>query len=147
MLARLQHLLDFHLEGAVHLSTILGILEKLPPTHALEKPRAGLEVIIRAIPLIGARFPGRRRDRKAEPVRILLPHRFRDRRLAASRRRGQDDYSRDHSRFSSCSRNFSRSPFIAITVWVMRASFALEPIVFTSRSSSCARNPSCFPTA
>jgi len=50
------------------------------------------------------------------------------------------------SRLSSCSRTFSSSPFIAMTVWVNRPHrLAFDPIVLTSRSSSCARNPSCFP--
>src|SRR6267142_2999370 len=147
MTPRIENPLDITLERAVQLSPILGMLEKLPLIHALEKLGRLPKVIVDAVLFAAARLPGRRRHGESKSIRQLLAQRSRDRRLSATRWRGQDDYPRGHSRFSSCSRNFSRSPFIAITVWVMRASFAFEPIVFTSRSSSCARNPSCFPTA
>src|SRR5882672_6433860 len=139
--------LDITLERTLQLSAIMRMLEKLPLIHALEKLVRLPKVVVDAIRFTAPRLSRGRRDGESKSIRILLPHRFGDRRLAATRWRGQDDYSRGHSRFSNCSRNFSRSPFIAITVWVMRASFAFEPIVLTSRNSSCARNPSCFPTA
>src|SRR3989442_9197866 len=144
----LQYFLDFVLQRAVQLTDVLGILEEPACADPFQELRPRLKVIIHAGPLIGTRRPRRRRHREAESIRILFAHRPRDGRLAAARRRGQDDDPRPcrHSKFSSCSRNFSRSPFIAITVWVIRASLALEPIVFTSRNNSCARNPSCLPT-
>src|SRR3989454_4829217 len=136
----------FALQRAVPLTGVLRRLEELAGAPTPRERRAGQKVIRLPVQLTGARRPRGGRDRIPD-IRPLREQGPRDRRLAAARRRGQDDDDRLHSRFSSCSRNFSSSPFIAITACVIAASLAFEPIVLTSRSTSCARNPSCLPTA
>src|SRR5258705_12679091 len=122
------------------------MLEKLPVIHTLEKLVRLPKVVVDAVLFTAPRLSRGRRDGESKSIRILLPHRFGDRPLAATPWRGQDDYSRGHSRFSNCSRNFSRSPFIAITVWVLPATSAFESIVLTSRCSSFASKTTWFLT-
>src|SRR5690348_804735 len=144
--ARRQHPVHLAFQRAVALAGVLRRLQELSPIPAALELLAREEVIRVAVPLARPRRARGGRDRIPD---VLSPGEqgLRDRRLAAPRWCGQHDDEWRHSRFSSCSRNFSSSPFIAITAWVMAASFALEPMVLVSRSSSCARKPSCFPTA
>src|SRR5207249_4818089 len=127
----------------------LGRLEELPRlTPPLELVPS--EKMIRlTVPLARPRLACGGGHRVPEAVGSPSPQLARDRRLAAPGRGGEHDHARGgrHSRLSSCSRNFSSSPFMAITVCAIPASLAFDPMVFTSRNSSCARNPSCFPTA
>src|ERR1051325_11353418 len=138
--------LDLAPQGAVQLPGVRGPLERLSRgATALELlPR---QEMVRPAVVLPCAGRARRRGYRIADVRPARKQRLRDRRLATSGRRGQDDDPRRHSRFSSCSRSFSSSPFIVITVWVIAASFAFEPIVFTSRKSSWARKPSRLPTA
>src|SRR6266568_2554398 len=148
MATRLENVFDVGPQRAVQLARVFRMFQKLSLLDAIQELARLPEPIVDPVLLARARLSRRRRHRKPKPVRIAVAHCSGDRRLAATRWRGQDDDARDggHSKFSNCSRNFSRSPFIAITVCVIRASFAFDPIVLTSRSSSCAMNPSCFPT-
>src|ERR1700752_886627 len=111
-----QDLFHFVSESTVQLSRVFGMLEKFPGLQTLLETRSIPEIIIDTILLARPGLPSRRRYREPKSIREPLAERLGDRRLAPTRRRGQDDYSRGHSKFSSCSRNFSRSPFIAITV-------------------------------
>src|SRR6266699_6848690 len=145
VLAGAEHGVDLTLERTVPLAGVLRPLHELIGVPAPCELLPGHEVVGDVIRFPRTRPPRGRRHRVPH-VRPPRQQRLRDRRFPAPRGGGQHDDPRRHSRFSSCSRNFSSSPFIAITVWVIAASFALEPIVFTSRSSSCARKPNCFPT-
>src|SRR5256714_1919585 len=141
--------LHLALQRAVQLPRVLRPLQELAGIYPALNLRAGQEVIrfSFAFPWPGlARCCRHRISERVGPPMEQLPG---DRRLAAAGGGGEDHDARRqrHSRFSSCSRNFSSSPFMAITAWAITASFALDPIVFTSRNSSCARNPSCLPTA
>src|SRR6266566_4720467 len=145
VLAGAEHGVDLTLERPVPLAGVLRPLHELIGVPAPRELLPGHEVVSDVIRFPRTRPPRGRRHRVPH-VRPPRQQRLRDRRFPAPRGGGQHDDPRRHSRFSSCSRNLSSSPFIAITAWVIAASFALEPIVFTSRSSSCARNPSCLPT-
>src|SRR6267143_3232014 len=147
MLAAAQHLLDLTAQRAVQLPRIVGRLEELTRLTPPLEFGAGEEMVCLTVPLAGSRLAGRRGYRVPEGPGSPSPQLTRDCRLATPGRSGEHDDPRRHSRLSSCSRTFSSSPFIAMTVCVMAASLAFEPIVLTSRSSSCARNQSCFPTA
>src|SRR4029077_1225835 len=147
MSARCEDLLDLALQCAVPLAGVLRCLNEPTLFSPIRKLFAREEVIRLAFLLVQPRTTSGRRNGVPILRGIPLEDRSRNRRLPASRRRGQDDDPRRHSKFSSCSRNFSSSPFIPITDCAITASLAFEPIVFTSRSSSCPKNPSCLPTA
>ncbi len=72
-------------------------------------------MVVHAVPLIWALGPGGGRDRVAEILPSLQQH-LGNRGFSATRRSREHQEKRLHSRFSSCSRNFSNSPFIATTV-------------------------------
>src|SRR5690606_30767129 len=106
----------------------------------------GQEVVIHSVHFPGTDRPGGCRDRVPEIVPALQQP-LGDGGLPAAGGGGEHQEKRLHCRFSSCSRNFSSSPFMAMTCCVLAASAALAPMVFTSLPSSWARNPSCFPDA
>src|SRR5207248_11260949 len=133
VLATRQDALHLALERAVQFPRVLRPLQELTGLHPALKLRAGQEVIRLAVALPCPRPPGSRRHRISERVGPPLEQLARDGRLAAPGRRGEHDDPRRHSRLSSCSRNFSSSPFMAMTVCVMAASLAFDPMVLTSR--------------
>src|SRR5947208_2129405 len=135
------------LKRAVQFPRVLCPLQELTGLYPALKLRAGQEVIRLSFAFPWPRLARSRRHGISERVRPSLEQLARDGRLAAPGRGGEHHDPRCHSRLSSCSRNFSSSPFMAMTVCVMPESLAFDPIVFTSRSSSCPRNPSRFPTA
>src|SRR5678816_1209251 len=103
------------------------------------------EKVVFPLLLPGARGARGARHRVAHVLPALEQHPS-DRRLAAARRRRQDQRKRDHSRFSTCSRIRSSSSLISTTSASIAASLALLPVVFASRSISCSRKPSLLPT-
>src|SRR6266571_4893988 len=141
MATRLENVFDVGPQRAVQLARVFRMFQKLSLLDTIQELARLPEPIVDPVLLARARLSRRRRHRKPKPVRIAVAHCAGDRRLAATRWRGQNDDARDggHSKFSNCSRNFSRSPFIAITVCVIRASFAFDPIVLTSRSATTSR--------
>src|SRR3989449_3994380 len=143
----LKDLLDLTLQRSVEFSSVFRGLDKSPLLPPVGEFLARQEVVRFPLSLARPRPASRRGDRVPEFLRVTLEDGPGDRRLPSPGWRGEHDDPRRHSRFSSCSRNFSSSPFIAITVCVIAASFAFDPIVFASRSSSCERKPSCLPTA
>src|SRR6185503_17992184 len=140
-----EDLLDLGTKCPVQIAAVGRVLYEFTRRNPSFELVPGQEVVVPSILLTGPRRPsgGRYGVSNIRAGRQQLP---RDTRLAASRWRREHDQQRPHSRFSSCSRNFSSSPFMPITRWAMSASLALAPIVLTSRPSSWARNPSCLPT-
>src|SRR5207247_10675607 len=143
----LQHIHAPTLQRSVASSSAFRRLDTSPLRPPLREFLTRQEVVRFPLSLPRPRAASRRGDRVPEFLRVTLEDGPGDRRLPSPGWRGEHDDPRGHSRFSSCSRNFSSSPFIAITVCVIAASFAFDPIVFASRSSSCERKPSCLPTA
>src|SRR6185295_15554250 len=105
---------DLTLERSVELAAIGGPLQELSLVPPADKLVAREEVVVRAVPLIWALGPGGGRDRVAEILPSLQQH-LGNRGFPAARRSREHQEKRLHSRFSSCSRNFSNSPFIATT--------------------------------
>src|SRR5262245_1474958 len=145
MLACRQPALHLRLERAVELPTVLCPLHELPGRHSALELSPLEEVVVHAVHFVAAHRSGRGRDGVTD-VFACLEQMARNRGLPAPGGRGEHEQERGYSKFSSCSRNRSSSPFIATTACCMAASLALEPIVLISRPISCARNPSCLPT-
>src|ERR1051326_7937750 len=138
-------LLPLFPQRAVEVPGVFGPFHEGPGRHALLKLPTLQEVILPPVLLALAPLPRRGRDRIGH-VFARVQQVARDGGLSAPRGRGDHQQERTYSKFSSCSRNRSSSPFMATTACCMTASFAFEPIVFASRPSSWARKPSRLPT-
>src|ERR1051326_120703 len=137
-------LLHLFPQRAVEVPGVFGPFHEGPGRHALLELPALQEVILPPVLLALAPLPRRGRDRIGH-VFARVQQVARDGGLSAPRGRGDHQQERTYSKFSSCSRNRSSSPFMATTACCMTASFAFEPIVFASRPSSWARKPSRLP--
>ncbi len=134
-------------QRAVVVTVVHSVFGKLssvdPPLEFFDREKRVRD----AVHLSRPRCPRRRRHR-VTAIRTLAHKAPRDAGLAATGWRRKHDDHRSHSRFSSCSRHLPRvRPSIPTTSCAIATSFAFAPIVLTSRPSSCARKPSCFPTA
>src|ERR1041384_1593508 len=138
-------LLHLFPQRAVEVPGVFGPFHEGPGRHALLKPPTLQEVILPPVLLALAPLPRRDRDRIGH-VFARVQRGARDGGLSPPRGRGDHQQERTYSKFSSCSRNRSSSPFMATTACCMTASFAFEPSVFASGPSSWAGKRSRLPT-
>src|SRR5690606_2449294 len=101
----------FLLERAVPMAVVLRVLQEVTCRDPAFEFLTSEEVVFAAFLFTRARRPGCRGDRIPR-IRALVHDALCDGCLAAARRRGQHYHQWLHSRFSSCSRIFSSSPFI-----------------------------------
>src|SRR5450432_336292 len=146
VLSRLQHALDFRAQRAVQVSVHLRRLRELAALLPRQELAGGEKIIVLPWSLIAARRTRGARHRVSN-IAAHLDQSSRDRRFPPARRRRKDDREHLHSMFSTCSAIRSSSSFTATTSCSIAASFDLLPVVFASRSISCNKNPSRFPTA
>ena len=137
--------LDLALERAVELARVVGRFDELvglPPPLELG---AGEEVVIHSVPLSRPLRPRGGRYRVAQVVAGLQQH-LRDGRLPAAGGCGEHEQETASLEVLELFPEFLQLALHRDDRCAMAASPALAPMVFTSRPSSCARNPSCFPT-
>src|SRR5437899_9144160 len=141
---------------AVVVTEDVGVLQELFAVYHLLKFIARDEVVLLAILLAPAEGTSRVGNRKVE-VRNQF-HQFGDERgFPGARRRGDDVHQRlvgrgIHSRFCTCSRDFSISAFMANPASVIFKASPASPDVFESRVLdsrfiSCRRKSSFLPTS
>ncbi len=121
-----QHPVHLGLQRAVEVAVHLRRLREFPTLPPADELAARQEVIVRSVHFTSPRVPRRARHRVPE-IRPPGQQHPGDRRLAAARRRRENDREIAHSRFSTCSRIRSSSSLISTTSLDHRRVVALAP--------------------
>src|SRR5829696_1710525 len=137
--------LDLGPQRPVEIAVDLRRLGEGPVLPLGDELRTGHEIVITSGHFGRTRCPGGARNGVTEvwPPGEQHPG---DGGLSPSARSAENHREGAHSRFSTCSRIRSSSSLIWSTSATIAPSVPLLPVVFASRSISCSRKPSRFPT-